>query len=246
MTGDKNEDYSGERSEADEEKEVHTQQADEENLLEEDDQDEKLDTDQDEEDPEEDQAVFDPLALKKELDRRDAELMRRVKQSSKARNDAVNDEITRLKGLMKDTLGVEVDEAQEKVLRDQVEKQFDELDNPTQEDLPDDGDQAESQRDQIARYVFEQSSRIYERLYVDPVIKGDPEWAKIEESLKDPDGDADSHFITVMEQGQLKKARLADRKSKAKSRTPSGGAGGKRTPMPKNEKEAWDEAYPNS
>ncbi len=167
-------------------------------------------------------------------DRIVTQTVRRVNQSASDRDRFIKTEIGKVKGLLEQS-GAKLTPEQESTLRDNIEKQFDEAGADSQEQGPG----AESP----AAFIEAQAKRVFQKVGV-TVEPGDPQWKKIDEALKDPNGSVAETLLAIKDAAEEKKALLASNKANASLRSPD--SAGSQPAGPKefsSANEAWENAY---
>lgn len=153
---------------------------------------------------------------KEELDRREAELIRRLNQSGKDRAKQINAQLTTIKDHLT-AIGSQLSPQQESVLRAKIEADLepkDEESAPASAVTP----EMKSQAD----FVYAQIDATFADVGM-TVLPTDPEFKAIKEVLDDPNGSLPRLIRVTGKQAEAKVARVALQKKNAAARVLGGG-----------------------
>ena len=139
------------------------------------------------------------------------EIVRRISQSTKARTQAIEDQIKSQKTLLEGA-GIKIDASQEAELRKKVAETLEDQDvSPAPQGAAVQG------QDAINAFTAE----VFETEGVS-ITPNDPEWKELEKALKDPRGSMAKYTKVLHDQVAAKKERVEVRRENADARTPSG------------------------
>jgi len=152
---------------------------------------------------------------KEELDRRDAELIRRVKQSGRDSMKQIANELTTIKDRLAAT-GVQLTPQQETALRNKITSDFEAKDDdePASSITP----EMKSQAD----FVYAQIDATFADVGT-TVLPTDPEFKAIKDVLNDPNGSLPKLIRVTAKAAETKAVRVASHKQSAAARVGSGG-----------------------
>ena len=153
---------------------------------------------------------------KEELDRRDAELIRRVKQSGRDSMKKISDELTTIKDRLLAT-GVQLTPQQETALREKITSDFEATE---QDDAP--ASTLSPEMKTQADFIYAQLDATFATVGMN-VLATDPEFKAIKAVLDDPNGSLPKLIIVAGKQAEVKAARVALQKKNAAARVLGGG-----------------------
>jgi hypothetical protein len=157
-----------------------------------------------------------------DLDRRDAELLRRFKQSDRDRTKLIDGKLNEIKGML-DKAGTPLPPEKEAALRNQITDQIDEVEPPQ----PQEPSAVPPQFQQQVDFLYGQMDDAFQVVGA-KVTPNDPEWKKhIQPALDDPKGSFARTLVASTKAAEEKKARTASQQETADARV---GGGGSHTP----------------
>lgn len=177
--------------------------------------------------PEKEAAPVEPQEAKyvtaEQLERRDAELLRRFKQSSSDRAKQIEKQFDEIRALL--TKDAPLTPQQELVLRQKIEQDVDGQTQGMQSDAVPPEVQAQ------ADYVYSQIDETFADIGM-RVGPNDKEWTQLQTALEDPRGSLAKTLRAAAKASEAKAARVSLQKNNAQARVVSGG--GERTSDPNN------------
>lgn len=172
---------------------------------------------------------------KKDLEQFGSELARRLKQSARDRDRAIEQQLQAMKKRI-ESAGVQLGPEQEAKLRQSI---ADELEGG-------EGDEADPETnagDDDVHPVFKMTANIFAQEGVE-ITAQDPEFKDVDAALNDPNGSMEKYLSVLYTAIGAKKSRLANQQESASARTASGGASDKKGQfVAKNAADYWSRAY---
>lgn len=175
---------------------------------------------------------------KEELDQRDAELLRRLKQSDRDRAKQIDARLTEITGMLKQS-GVQVNEAQAAAIRNQITDQIDGAGEPQ----PAGASAALPPEVQLqVDFVYQQIDAAFQEAGT-PVTPNDPEWSTVKAALDDPRGSLAKTIVAAHNAAATKKARVTSLQGSAPARVGGGGTPPTGQVPATSVSQAWEQAY---
>jgi len=142
------------------------------------------------------------------------QLVRRVSQSTKARNEQVTQQVAALKEFVEQSTGQKLDKVAEAKMRARIEEQLDAADS--EQVIPQDAEQPDEHP------IITMTKGIYEEEGIE-IKPNDPEYKDVEAAYNDPKGSVAKYVRAVMGAVEAKRERLETRDNTAEARASGGG-----------------------